>query len=128
MPTLDVSEILTDPLFSRPLTIERRIETVGNNGRATKQVSQITPKPYGVITSASDDRRILTGDAQYRADAIRVITKFRLSGPAPGREPDVIVYNSSRYVVLQIDDYSDYGVGFTSALCSSTDTLDQPPS
>lgn len=130
MPMLDVSEVLLDPMFAERLTIIRREEVVGENGRNQLSPTTITPKPVGVVTSESNERIKREDRGQYRDKGIRVHTKFRLRGPSKDAsefQPDIVQWNGNPYVVAQIDDYSQFGAGFTSALCMSMSSIDKAP-
>lgn len=131
MPTLDVSDIILDPMFAERLTIERRPETVGNNGRTTQLPQVITPKPIGVVlpidTAIGGNALERTPDEQHRGAQLEVHTKFRLRGPSPNYQPDVLVYEGNRYVVTIVNNYSKYGAGFIKAEVTSMDAIDNPP-
>ena len=127
MPGLDVSEVLTDPLFVEALTIKRQTQAVGSNGRALETPITITPRPYGVVTSEADDRVVVGEDAILRPNMLRVTTKFRLQGPSPGRDADIITWNGDDYIVIDIDNFSKWGQGFMTALCQSMSAIDNHP-
>jgi hypothetical protein len=127
MPAIDVTDNLFDPDFCELLEIERRVEIIGQNGRATRQKSIVSPAPAGVVTTASGDKRIVGSDTQFRTNSIRVASIFRLRGPGPGVDPDIVIWHGNRYVVVQVDDNSNFGLGFTNALCTSVETEDVPP-
>ena len=125
MPLLDVTEILTDPLFAEKVTVERRAITMGDNGRQV--FTTTTFNPIAVVTSAATQDLERTAVGEWRGHQISVITKFRLRGPSPGFQPDVVVWNGDPHVVIQIDDYTHYGPGFVEAICESMSGTDQPP-
>jgi hypothetical protein len=131
MPLLDVSSLLLDPDFAQPLTIERRTEVVGSNGRATITSQIVLPAPYGVIlpvdTAIGGNALERGPDEQHRGAALEVITRFRLQGPSPSFQPDVIVYEGNRYVITIVNTLTKYGAGFIRAECSSMDSVDNPP-
>lgn len=128
-PLLDVSDVLTDPMFVEPLLITRQNVTVGNNGRATVTQEVITPKPYGVVTSEADDDVIVGEDALLRPNMIRVTTKFRIQGPSKEgeRDGDIVTWNGDPYIVMKIDNFSKWGAGFMTAVCQSMSSVDNPP-
>ena len=128
---LDASEAMTEPLFLQRITIIRRTETIGTNGRAIETPYAITPRPWGVVlpvdTAIGGNALERTPDAQYRGAAFEIHSRFRIRGPSPGYEPDVFFYNGDYYVVTIVNDYSQYGRGFIKAEVSSTDPIDNPP-
>lgn len=131
MPLLDVSELLLDPDFCQPLTIERRTENTGTDGRNHAGLQIITPKPYGVIlpvdTAIGGNAMEREPDMEYRGSAIEVITRFRIQGPAPGAHPDVIIHDGSRFVVTIVNSLAQYGAGFIRVEASSMNSVDDPP-
>lgn len=127
MPNLDVSDVILDPMFAELLTIKRRTQVVGTNGRAQRTQTIITPKPAGVVTSEANENLKRMDFGQYRPNTIRVHTPFRLSGPAPGKEADVVTWNGDDYIVVQVDNYSHFGRGFISAACASMSPIDEAP-
>lgn len=131
MPDLDVSELLSDPDFAEFLTVERRTEMVGANGRARKVPTIITPKPVGVVlpvdTAIGGNAMERNPDEQHRGAALEIHTRFRLRGPAPGGEPDVIIRDGNRFVVTIVNDYSRFGRGFMKIECSSMESIDEEP-
>lgn len=131
MPLIDVSDLLLDPDFAQALTIQRRVEVVGTNGRTTITPTTISPAPFGVIlpvdTAIGGNALERGSDQQHRGAALEVITKFRLQGPAPGFQPDVIVYDGNSYVVTIVNTLTRYGAGFMRAECSSMDSVDNTP-
>jgi galactose-6-phosphate isomerase len=57
---------------------------------------------------------------------IVVHTTFRLRGPTRGFQPDVVIWNGNRYVVRDIRDWTQFGVGYIRAECESMSHLDHP--
>lgn len=132
MPLLDVSEVLSDPLFTEPMNVYRRTETVGSNGRTVITRTRVRPVPTGVIMPKDS---VIGGNAiqrnpdeQHRGSALLIYTQFRLRGPSPGFQPDVVVWNGDDYVVTLVNDYSHYGAGYIQVELSSMTSVDNPPS
>lgn len=131
MPALDVSELLLDPDFAEPLTIQRRVDNVRPNGRNAIAWNTVFPAPYGVVlpkdTALAGNELERAPDGQYRGAALTVHTKFRLRGPSPGYQPDVMVWEGDPYVCTLVNNYSHYGAGFVQAEFTSMPTIDHPP-
>jgi len=129
MPDIDVSDVLCDPMFAEQLTVQRRREVVGSNGRTT--VSVKTYKPYGVALPQQGDAAQRGPDHQNLARVLEVHAQFRLRGPSTDGtsefQPDVVIWNGDPYVVVRIFDSSHYGAGFTHAECISQASLDHAP-
>lgn len=144
MPRHDVSDGF-DPSFWDTVLVVRQPETVGVRGRnsVAEQVTEIQAVVESLGGATSRDE-----DYQVGEDAIRVSTFFRLRGPTPGHQPDVVIVDDaplgaatpltqryradpaafSRYLVTNTSDFSRYGAGFTTATATLTDLAPQPPS
>lgn len=127
MPWLDVSDIVCDPMFADVFTVLRRGQTVNDFGEVVIVETPNTPV-YGTITMAGPDDLQRLDDSQRMGRVISCITKFRLIGPAPNLQPDVILWQGSRYVVAWLDLYNRYGAGFMQSIAVSMDLIDPVPS
>lgn len=127
MPSLDVTDILLDPDFCEELVVQRRAETINGKGRAQKAVTVIDPAPFGVVLPQNDVPMQRGPDQQNLPRLLQVHTPFRLRGPAPGFQPDIIIWNGDPFVVNKVHDFSRFGQGFIQADCSSMSTIDQAP-
>lgn len=135
MPTLDVSELLTDPTFVQTITVIRQREVVGEDGRTTKEyetipdvVASVQPKD----TAIGGNSLSRESDSEYRGAALDVFTKFRLrsvsrEGAEEQYQPDIVVYKHDHYLVVLLNDFSDYGDGYIHAECSSVESIDEAP-
>lgn len=124
MPTIDMSEVIDDPDLTESVTLLRRVETLGANGRNT-----ITETSYtigAVVTPGTQPGFIRTPDGQAMPNTITVHTSTILQGPAAGLQPDIIQWNGMNYVVRIIYDFSNFGAGFTSAQCEAISLVGQP--
>jgi hypothetical protein len=131
VPLLDVSDLLLDPDFSEELTIQRRADTVGDNGRTSKGSIQIVPRPYGVVlpkdTWIGGNELERQPEGQFRGAALTVHSQFRFRSTAQGFQPDILIWNGDPYVCTLVNNYSHYGQGFTEAEFTSISTNDEPP-
>jgi hypothetical protein len=66
-------------------------------------------------------------DYQIARNSIEVTTSFPLQGPAPGYQPDQVIWHGDTYVVTSVLDYSKAGRGVVTALCQSIELIDGPP-
>lgn len=125
---------LTNPMMLDSFTVNRRQQSVNNFGESSTAVTPTTNVRGVVYPSDENDLRRLA-DIGYQAKAITVITRFALrgaseTGSGAGEvqyQPDVVVWNGDSFIVRLIEDMSNYGPGFVKALCSSMDSVDQPP-
>lgn len=121
-PTLDVSDVLLDPLFADRFDYLRQPEVVNAYGESTVPAPVTYRNQSGVVTFASpnDLDRLPEGDRSART--ISIITKVRLQGPSQGVKADVVTWAGDRYVVKLCEPYVRYGQGFVQALAGSIDT------
>jgi len=131
MPGIDVSYVLRDQMIAgERFQVVRRQETVNSLGIST--VKEITLPALGSITPTGDNSLVRAEGYQQQAKTIRVITNFRLRGATIGQnganyQPDIVLWNGSRFVVRTVDDYSQYGAGMIVAECSSIELTDPAP-
>lgn len=128
MPLLDVTEVLADAYLADVFTVQRRVETIGTNGRSTL-AQQTFNNVVGVITMASPtelDRLASQPDFQVASRTISVVTRFPLRMAVKGEQPDVVVWLGTTYLVAACDGYPQFGAGFYQALCTSMDRADVP--
>lgn len=125
MPFLDVSEILFDPVLAQSVTVYRRTETINTYGE-----SVVTPVPHtgviGVITSASPNDLQRLDDNQRMGRNMCFVTNFRLQGPSPGKQADLVLWAGDLFVVKWLDPYPLYGAGFVQCIIGSIDHVDLP--
>lgn len=125
MPDLDMSDVLVDPMFNDKFDVERRTLTVGNDGIGALSI-QTFDDVIGVVTAGKSDL-VRDPDQQHMPRTISIVTQFRLRGPAPNTQADVVVWAGNRYVVNLLDNYTRYGPGWVQAECSSMDSIDEAP-
>lgn len=125
MPGLDVSDALLETEMQDIIVVERRADTITDKGRSNP-VSQ-TFRQSAVVAPASPNDLERLPEQQHMRKTIVVITNFRLQGPSPGFQADVVNWKGDRFVVTLVDDFSAYGQGFINAICTSMDYVDQPP-
>lgn len=112
MPLLDVSDVLSDPLFKTALTLIRATTTVVN-GRTVR--SETTSAFSGVVTSSRGDILARLADGRMRQGSITIHTQTRLVAGQGSTDADEVIHRGQRYTVTNVNDYSDYGAGFIAA-------------
>lgn len=115
MPLLDVSDVLSDPMFADVLTLYRSTETVSGHGRGV--LSTVTSTISGVVTSADGDvlARLPEGDRTEGSITVHTVTVLTSGQGSIG--PDELDWAGQRYIVRIVNDYSRYGAGFVCATC-----------
>jgi galactose-6-phosphate isomerase len=125
MPLLDVTEVLADPDLADTFSVLRRTETINASGEVVVTSQQINGV-VGVVTAGSES--LSRGeDFQSLTKTLSVTTTFRLQGPSPGRQPDIVLWGGSQFLVTFIDDFTHFGKGHVEAECVSMTFLDPPP-
>jgi hypothetical protein len=114
------------PLSETLISIERRTETIGEDGVVSIGAdfwydikAIVVPVPPNTL-----DR---TAEYDTSSDTIDVTTDFPLQGPVDGHKPDFVTYGGNRYIVTGVMDYSKAGKGFVRAICQVVDNLSKPP-
>lgn len=126
MALLDVSEVLTDPDLADSFIVNRRAESVNQNGRMTMNVQPF--EAVGVVCAASPNDLKRLPEDQRTQRAISVTTTFRLRASAPGYQPDLVLWDGNFFIVADLQPYTNYGAGFVQAICIAQEHQDQPPS
>lgn len=120
MALLDVTELLLDPDCVSTFDLERRTEYVGSNGRATIAFERF-PDLVGSIQPISGKTLELFPDLARASDQIEIYTMSRLLVATYRTAGDMIVWQSRRYTVLAVRDFTNYGAGFVVAIAALRD-------
>lgn len=125
MADLDISELLDDPDFVDSVTVLRRTQTVGDDGRVAETTSTFEGVVMAISPTGNNDVQRLD-DHQKQLRSIKVVTKFRLQGPTFGKGADLVAWQGSMYLVAVVDPYSHFGIGFIEATLVSTNIQEVP--
>ena len=126
MPDLSVDEVFASHMLSDDFVVSRRSETVGDGGRAVIAVTG-TFNTRGVVVPATPDELNRGGDKQFMRKTLSITTPFRLQGPAPGFQADIVTWHGDDFIVTNVGDYSGFAAGFVVATVQSVDFVDQAP-
>ena len=130
MPLIDMSDVLTDPMFLDSFTVNRRTQSVDNTGYGSTS-AQAFPGVNGVVYPSEENELRRYPDLSIQSKSLTVITQLALRGESEtaGTEfqPDIVVWNGDNFLVRKLEDYSNYAAGFILAICTSIDLVDQPP-
>lgn len=121
--TIDVNDVILDADFADLFVVLRRLDHVTSKGRSDPSTRRY-PNTPGVICAASKNDLDRLDDNQRMGRNLSVVTTFPLRGPAPGYQPDEIVWQGDTYVVKALDPYPQYGRGFVQAIVGSIDSVD----
>jgi hypothetical protein len=119
-PHADFSLVFSEPELADGFLVLRRAEGTDEHGRANPTVVR-TFETHGIIVSATPNDLARVPDQQHQQKTISISTQFRLQGPYPGVQPDVIRWHGDDYVVITLDDFTSFGEGFVNALAQRMD-------
>ncbi len=115
MATIDVSELMDDPDFVDGVTVFRRNTAIGSNGRQT--ITEIrTDNVNAIVQPASGDVVAKLPEGARIDGAMSVWTRYTLRAMATGVQPDEIEWRGRRYVVSTLNDFDNWGAGYTNAI------------
>lgn len=124
---INVLPAVTSLMFQDRVNVFRREEVMNNWGEGTKAEASITNVPAVVWCSGQNklDRR---PEAQSTTKDIEVIARFAFraaskEGSGQTFQADLIEWTGTRYTVTKVDDYSQYGAGFTHAQATAQPVL-----
>lgn len=115
MGNVNVTEVLADPDFTDPIQLVTRTSKINSKGENI--ISENVVKTYGSVQPAS-------GKVINRLpEALRVVnvSSFWVLGKIiasePGKYSSVLVFNGQRYQVQSVDDWSNWGAGWSEGTC-----------
>lgn len=116
MPLLDVSDVLSDPMFADAAVLIRTMVTVDPaTGRTIS--AQVETTISVVVTSDKGQNLRRMPDAAASEGSIIVHSTVTFTEGGDGRDADIIRWQGRDWTVVTVDDYSRYGAGFTVATC-----------
>ena len=116
MPTIDVTELFTDPELASPITVTRLTQSFDSHGRA-----QNTPTVYrlvGVIQPARPRTLALLPDLARTSGAVEVWVCFDLKEGMQGTAPDEVTWLGQTYTVINVEPWRNMAGGsWSHAVC-----------
>lgn len=117
MAGLDVTEILDgDPDFCDTISVIRRTQTINDRGRV--EVAEVQWDIIAVVTQGAGDELDRVPEGALISSAITVHTIERLIVAQGDIDADEILFDGRRYIVTVLSDYSNFGRGFSAAVCT----------
>jgi hypothetical protein len=120
MARLNVNRAIVSRYFAEQFQVIRRVETVGADGMAVL-TPQATVTATGVVNMASPSQLQRIPESEQMQRTLSIVTGMRLTGAAPGLQPDIVVWNGGNYIVQDVQPYVNYGPGFVEVLAGSND-------
>ena len=115
MALLDVSDVISDPLFTSPVTLIRVVEATDERGNAQWQDGESTDVRAVVTADAKTLARLPDELRREGTILVRVLVK-----DAPedfGGGYDAVEWRGKRFTVKDCADYSQFGRGFLRLTC-----------
>lgn len=124
MPLINASRIIASPRLSTLFDVVRREETINEFGET--EVTEVRFEDVRGVICAASKPLVRLPEAQHTPNQVNVTTNFRLRSAEDGFQPDLIEWKGNSYLVTQVDDYSEYGSGHTSAVCDLQSKVENP--
>lgn len=116
MALLDVSEVITDPLFTSPVTLIHRNESYDEYGNPIWTDGE-TAQVNAVVTS---DMKSLERLPESLRREGTILVRFMKDGAPEGFSGggyDAVIWRGRRFAVKDTADYSQFGKGFLRLTC-----------
>ena len=130
MPSLDMSEALTEPSFQDTFSIKRRRQVVNEYGE-TAMVETTLTGLTGIITMGGDNSLNRGEDEEHQGKTMSIVTQVRLRGASKVSTdqylPDLILWHGSEFLVNTVEDYTAFGSGWVQAEATSQTAVDGAP-
>lgn len=115
-PLLDVTEVLTDPMFQdTEIFYTRSTEVVGSDGVAV--YTPTTTQFSGVVVQTSGEDLKRLEDGSRHGGSMEIYTRTQLISGEAGLTADIVTWQGDEYTVSKVLDWSTYGRGFVRAIC-----------
>lgn len=125
MADIDVTDLLEDPDFTSTFNVIRRPDAVGNNGRSVIAEETIQDVE-GYVMSDKPDNNERRDDSQMTMWVIDIATTFPLRGATEGGQPDIVVWEGTRFTVTNVRRHATWGRGWMWARAVSAQAADEP--
>ena len=122
MALLDVSEVISDPLFTSPVTLISRDEFVDENGQSV----WCDGAEYDVKAVVTSDMKTLERIPEEIRRVGSIVVRFLIKD-APcfkAHAHDCIEWRGIRFSINDAADYSQFGRGFIRLICSPEEATD----
>lgn len=119
MAEIDVSDVLLDPDFIDRLTLIHRTESVNSFGKNVLVESSVDTVGSVQPASGKDIKRLPEG--LQSSDLRAFYIKAEITTDGAGKYPDIIVFNSKRFIVQLCEPWLNFGQGWNKAICVRED-------
>ena len=115
MALLDVSEVLSDPLFTSCVTLVRCVEEIDDFGEPKWRDAE----RFDIRAVVTADQKTIDRLPEALKRAGTILVRFQIDD-APGYQAkgyDAVIWHGRRFVVKDAADYSHFGAGFIRMVC-----------
>lgn len=114
MALIDVTANLHDFDFIDPISLITRVPTVNSFGENV--IVETTTPTFGSVQAASGKEIQRLPEALQLADVSSFWIQGVIQGSSTGIYPSILVFRGKRYQVKHIDDWSNFGLGYTKGI------------
>lgn len=130
-PQVDLTPVLTNPFLLDQFDVWRRKQSVSPLGVVSPEIIVI-PAVVGVVFAEGPSGLTRKPEARTAAKTLIVFTRFNLRSESQKINgdnwmPDVLYWNAGQYLVIALDDFSHYALGWVKATVASKHVVDRPP-
>ena len=115
-PSIDVSELMFDEDFVESFSFVRTASAIDATGHALLTTSAPIAG-IGSVQPATTNELLRLADAERTKGAITIFSNAPLSSGSPGFTADIVTWGGSTWTVVSVNDWSQWGAGFTRATC-----------
>lgn len=115
MALIDVTELLSDPDFVNEVTLVNRVPNVNDMGENTLVETGFVT--VGSVQPASGKTISRLPEALRVANISSFWVKGEIIADGSARYPDILVFNDKRYQVQTVNDWTNYGAGYSEGTC-----------
>lgn len=126
MPLLNPGAVLNSAYLSDDLVIIQRAEVIGLNGRGTLTETRVPS--WGTTCAVSDNDLARVPEAATAKRLMSFVSNNQIRPIADGSQPDLIEWpvGGAQWVVLDVQPYPAYGIGWYQVIVASQDMTDVP--
>jgi galactose-6-phosphate isomerase len=115
MAQIDVSDLLLDPDFINPVVLVHRKQLVNSTGEG--RILEECENTVGSVQPASGKTLNRLPDALRIQNVSSFWIKAGIVADSSCQYPDIIIFNNKRYVVQNVQDWTNFGAGWVEGTC-----------
>lgn len=115
MAQIDVSELMVDPDFIDKITLIHQSSSVNSHGENV--IGETSVYTVGSVQPANEKAIKRLPDALQVSDMSSFWVKGVIIATEPGKYTDVLVFRGKRYQIVSIQNWSNFGAGFSEGIC-----------